>query len=133
VTPLADAFLLEQPEAARASFLPKRRLESTLAQHLEGGRTAWPTVDVPAADYLQHLAERAANLDALAALDGSGLYLACACAMGNETAMRVFAETYRPDLLRVLGRMGVAAKIDEVLHGMMGALFVGPAPTIAGY
>jgi RNA polymerase sigma-70 factor (ECF subfamily) len=47
--------------------------------------------------------------------------------------VRAFELSYRQDVARVLGRIGVGAMLEEVTAGVLAALFVGEPPGIAGY
>jgi RNA polymerase sigma-70 factor, ECF subfamily len=130
---LAHAFLSALPAEAQARFAPEARLEATLAALSAGAAGAWPAVAVPADAYVRHLAERAESLEQLAELDAAGLWLACACARGDAAAVRLFDQTYRADVARVLGRIGVAGMLDEVAAGVLAMLFVGSPPGIAAF
>jgi RNA polymerase sigma-70 factor, ECF subfamily len=132
VADLADVFLAAVPAEARERYEPRARLEATLRDMATSGAAAWP-VRPPIDAFVRHLAERAASLDELAALSGDGLWLACACAIGDQGALRVFDDAFRADVARVLGRMGVSAMLEEVAAGVLAALFVGTPPGIAGY
>jgi len=129
----ADIFHASLPVEARAAFEPRARLEVVLADAIARGRAAWPTVEVGTEVFLRHLAARAATLDELASLSAAGLWIASACAAGDAAAMRCFDEAFRRDVVRVLGRMGVAAMADEVAAGVLSSLFSGMPPGIAAY
>jgi RNA polymerase sigma-70 factor (ECF subfamily) len=100
----------------------------------EAGRTAWPGVDVP----LQELAAYAAAREPVAE-HAASLYLACACARGDERAVAALVAAYFGPLRAVVTRiLHDAAPADEAMQSLREKLFV-KDPTknkergIAGY
>lgn len=77
-------------------------LERLLLQAWESSRTQWPTVALPAEQFVTHLAERlpqgpepTPSLEPLlASLSLSELYLACACLQGMDAALELFERHY---------------------------------------
>lgn len=67
------------------------RLAPTLQGHVERAQKRWPGVEVPGEDYAAHLARCAPEsddpADALASMHTEDLYLALACARGDELAI----------------------------------------------
>lgn len=88
---LAPHFLARVPPARAAELAALSGLEQRLRALLDAARAAWPALDLPAATFLGHLAERlpiSGNVDAaLAAIQAAELYLACACAAGEPRAI----------------------------------------------
>jgi RNA polymerase sigma-70 factor (ECF subfamily) len=130
---VADLFLAAVPAEGRAAFEPRDQLHALLSTAIERGRTAWPAVDVPLDVFVRHLARRSATIEELAGLSAAGLWIASACAEGDPVAMRCFDEAFRRDVVRVLGRMGVATMTEEVAAGVLASLFAGDPPGIAAY
>ncbi len=116
-------------------------LEVRLAAVWEAGRAAWPDLDLPADELVRHLAERLAaskaGVDALAAVEASDLYLACACSRGDERAVSHFECTFMPQVVAHLGRSErFGAFADEARQRVRARLLVaepGERPRIAGY
>jgi RNA polymerase sigma-70 factor, ECF subfamily len=103
-----------------------------LAAVLEAARGAWPGVvidDAVFADYLRARLEGGATL-ALA----SDLYLACACARGDQAAITIFLREMVPHIeAAVLGLGADPAQVDEVRSQLCDALLVGSPPGITTY
>ena len=71
---------------------------------------------------------------AVGALRSGDLYLACACAQGDERAIGVFRESYGADVRRALARVRVAAMDpDDLDQELARRMFVGPGAKIADY
>jgi RNA polymerase sigma-70 factor (ECF subfamily) len=74
------------------------RLEAALSELLAAARAAWPTFTVAAETFIPYVASRlpddASSIDALAEMRGSDLYLACACAHGDDRAIAIFDAEY---------------------------------------
>jgi len=95
------------------------------------GRVAWPDVNVDPARFAAFLAE--GDRDPARAAE---LYLVCACADGDATALRHFEDTYFADARAAIARTTSEAGIaDEALQHLRRRLFVadGRTPGIAGY
>lgn len=101
------------------------------ARPLAAARAAWPTIEVPPAAVLAVLDERAAAgapPDDAAVAD---LYVAVACARGEDAALRAFEARYFPGLGAVLSRVSTEpAFVDEVKQIVREKLFVGAPPRI---
>jgi RNA polymerase sigma-70 factor (ECF subfamily) len=102
------------------------------------GRVAWPTVDVSAEDYAAYLAEqRSGDDEPAAARNGRDLYLACACARGDEAAVAAFDEAYLREIERSVRRVASFNLSSEELRQMVHQkLFVaepGARPKITEY
>jgi len=102
------------------------------------GRAAWPGVDVDAGRFAGYLADRAAGAGVAAdQLCVEDLYLACACAGGDERAVEVFVRGVLPHVEpAVLAAGACGADLEEVKGRVLDALFVtveGRPRGIAGY
>ncbi len=96
-------------------------------------RAAWPGVHVEEEEFLAYAAERieGERLDHL-----GDLYLACACARGDEAALAAFEARYMPQIARALGRLKLdASEVGEVQQLVRQSLFLaeGGKPRIAAY
>jgi RNA polymerase sigma-70 factor (ECF subfamily) len=117
-SPLSPSFLAHAgPTASRLASDPN--LEAALRRLLDAGRAAWPEVALDAAAFLRHVAERLPEqgeaLDALASMPAADLYLACACAQGDERAMQLFERDFISQIGVYLGRADTLAGVaDEV-------------------
>jgi RNA polymerase sigma-70 factor (ECF subfamily) len=104
-------------------------------------RAAWPEVRVETSRFVAYVLERlpatTPRAEALAALDPAGLYLACACADGDERAIVALEAAYFADATPTLRRMAATAGfVDEVKQSAREKLFVGKAgaaPKIAEF
>jgi RNA polymerase sigma-70 factor (ECF subfamily) len=108
------------------------KLEATLARVLAEARVANRGVAVDEAAFLADLGGRVPKgtdaADALEGLRTSDLYLAYACAGGDNGAIAVFEERYAPVVDAVLGRMRLpSAARDEARQLLRHRLFVGDA------
>ncbi len=137
---LGERFLALLPPDRRP-VAPAAGLEEVLTRALEEARAAWPEVQLSDADFLRHLAARLpADREVAAAIPAlfvSDLYLACACARGDERALACFD---RDILSRSAGAWSgghpLAAFADEVRQALRVRLFVaeeGAPPRIATY
>ncbi len=123
-----------------ASFYGTRRgvsgsdgpLETALQELWEQGRVAWPGVTLAATALAAYVGERAveqsAPLDWVAGLSGRDLFLACACAEGDDNALRVFEATFLNRLDVYLRKLRPTPEIiAETKQVVLEKLFVGSA------
>jgi RNA polymerase sigma-70 factor (ECF subfamily) len=133
---LADRFVPHVDAAVRASLPAGDVLGRALAALLQSARAAWPSVTLDEDRFLVHVASRLSD-DQAAALEhllAADLYVACACAAGDERAIAALEARYFPDLRAALGHGGAdAATIDEALQLLRHELFVGPRSPLARY
>jgi RNA polymerase sigma-70 factor (ECF subfamily) len=118
-------------------------LEETLRGLVEAARRAWPALDLPPETFVRHLAERLPAdpegdpLAVVAATHAADLYLACACARGDELAIAEFDRTFIAQISKYLSRAdALPAVADEVKQTLRASLLVGNGeilPRIAGY
>jgi RNA polymerase sigma-70 factor, ECF subfamily len=146
-TPLTDSFLAAL-EPTRAALLADREaLEPRLARLLAAGRTAWPGLPLDPQRFVSRLAaalSRPASaqdpdpLQPLEQLHGDDLYLACACADGDPTALRAFEAQLLPGVRAALGQLRLASPVvEELVQTLRSQLFVvredGLPPMIENY
>lgn len=115
-------------------------LDAVLAAHHADAAAAWPTLDVRFDRYLAQLARRVTERAGepaervIRTMPAADLYLAAACADGDEPAIAVFQQALVPDLRRALGKLAMpAATLDEAVQRVVVALLVGERAQIAGY
>ncbi|NMO13427.1 RNA polymerase subunit sigma-70 [Pyxidicoccus fallax] len=122
----------------RAELASVEGLEALLRGHVEAARAAWPSLTLPAEDYVRHLTRHLPTgkaAEVLRILHGADLYLACACAQGEPAALRAFEQ----DVLRYIpARLGALSPsmVEEVLQVLRERLLVGGAgapPRIGSY
>jgi RNA polymerase sigma-70 factor (ECF subfamily) len=111
----------------------------------EAGRAAWPGVEVTEADFTSHLDRQNHSLKdgevhaaGGARLRVEDLYLACACARGDEAAIHAFERAFFDEIDGALARKGGAGvpPREEVRQLVRHKLFVaapGARPKIAEY
>ncbi|HKE15925.1 MAG TPA: sigma-70 family RNA polymerase sigma factor [Kofleriaceae bacterium] len=101
------------------------------------GRAAWPDLEVEPVAFAGYVASRAAEAGVAAGqLCVEDLYLACACAGGDDRAVEAFVRHVLPHVeAAVLSAGAGAADLEEVKGRVLDALFVaGDRPRgIAGY
>jgi RNA polymerase sigma-70 factor (ECF subfamily) len=89
---------------------------------------AWPAVGLAAAQLAEYVAARVTTAEELEAVLAPGvlaeLWLACACAAGDEIAIKQLEARYFPVVAAALGRMRLAPHaVDEVLQQLRAHLF----------
>jgi RNA polymerase sigma-70 factor (ECF subfamily) len=105
------------------------------------GRAAWPAVAVPLELFAKHVARHvgeAADPEVAAGeLYGADLYLACACAAGDPSGLRMFEDQILPQVAAALRRLDPSpAFADDVRQLLRQKLFVGDGeapPKIGDY
>jgi RNA polymerase sigma-70 factor (ECF subfamily) len=114
-------------------------LESQLGELLAAAAVAWPTLGVPAASFVQYLAERTpagGGAATLATLHASDLYVACACLRGDAAALRILEEQWLAPLEPALRRLVGAAQGADALQLLRERLLLGDgdhAPRLGEY
>jgi RNA polymerase sigma-70 factor (ECF subfamily) len=104
----------------------------------EVGQRAYPQIGLDPERFFAHVRERAADAAAAEALHGADLYLACACATGDQQALAAFEARYIVEVpLFLTGVERSEAIVDEVKQLVRERLFVAPAkdarPKIVDY
>jgi RNA polymerase sigma-70 factor (ECF subfamily) len=112
---------------------PPEEVGADLAQELhklwERARAAWPGVHVSAEAYVDHLADVLARAEdpglGLPDLQTDDLYLALACACGDDQAIAAFEQAFGDSIHRSLARQGVdPATMDDLKQWLREWLFV---------
>lgn len=85
---------------------------------------AWPSFQVAPERFRAYVEERCEDL-ALPSLRLDDLYLACACADGDQRALSAFRETLEPALIHAVSRAVPGYLVDEMVQVVMAKLFVG--------
>lgn len=91
-------------------------------------RAAWPTVAIDDAMFVAWLAQRldeGAISSRLAKVHAADLYLACACANGDEAALSALRSLVKPRMLAALVPYGPADWVDDMRQKVMTMLLVG--------
>jgi RNA polymerase sigma-70 factor (ECF subfamily) len=103
-------------------------LDDALDLAVTQAKQAWPALDVDAARFVTFLGARVAGeadpVQALAALHVDDLYLAFACASGDEAALAAFERAHLEDLGVVARVDSSPAFVDEVRQRLRVHLFV---------
>jgi RNA polymerase sigma-70 factor (ECF subfamily) len=115
--------------------------DEALQDSYAAARAAWPQLDVSIAEFSAFVGGRlppeSDPVQALPTLRVKELMLTCACARGDQTAIRLLESHYFPMLLAALGRMRMTpSKTQEICQVLREQLFVGQAgqaPRIANY
>jgi RNA polymerase sigma-70 factor (ECF subfamily) len=105
-------------------------LDGVLAELARIARAAWPGISVDDLRFAAYLAERVPAgqplSSALAAMHGADLGLACACALGDDFAIRTFETTYAADIDAACRRFRHGAqRADELRQVLRMRLFLG--------
>ena len=127
---LVQPFLDAAPPALRANLTTLPDLGRKLLELVAEGRSAWPDVVV---EPVRLIAFIAARLDgdndvagALATLRPADLYLACACAANDKTALAAFDRHYIREVDIALARMRIGPpRSNDVKQLVRQRLFVG--------
>lgn len=148
---LVEPFLGSTDAALRGTLASAVDLETRLASIVATAAREWPALSLPAVIFVAYLAERIQPVatdgaheaagdaldELLANLHVADLYLACACARGDATALATFDARYMQEMNVALARMRLgAAALDEVKQLVRQKLFVakpGERPKIAEY
>jgi RNA polymerase sigma-70 factor (ECF subfamily) len=138
--PLSTAFLSRVRQADNR-FADTPNLEELLEAALATAKAAYPEVALADELYVGHLAERMPpegdGPKALASVQASDLYIACACALGDARAIAVFDKRYASKVAEVVARLDKStAFIDEAQQAVRQKLFMSDGeanPKIAEY
>ncbi len=103
-------------------------------------RQQWPSIKLPDSDFISAVSQHVpadADATAIKALHGTDLFLACACARGDDAALIAFEHAYGADIKAMLRRVRAPADLlDETHQRLRAHLFVaepGTEPRIAEY
>jgi RNA polymerase sigma-70 factor, ECF subfamily len=131
---LSDAFGAALAPEAREGFVAEG-LEEKLAKLVDDARRAWPDVEVADDVFVGWLAERLRPGEGLEALSISDLYLACACARGQEEAHRALRNGFLSAMRQAACEVA-SSEIDEVVQRVLEKVLVGrdgAPPRLAKY
>jgi RNA polymerase sigma-70 factor, ECF subfamily len=115
-------------------------LDAIVANQYAEAAAAWPSVSLSIERYVAHLAKRIVDRDSepaervINALPAADLYLAAACADGDQAAVATFRDALVPSLRQALGKLAMpASTLDEAVQRVLVMVFVGDAPQIRNY
>jgi RNA polymerase sigma-70 factor (ECF subfamily) len=103
------------------------------------GAAAWPGVGLSLEDFARHVDARLAQGNAAEAImrHGDDLFLACACAQGNQRAIELFSKHLLGAVPAMVARvLPQGALVEELVQSLHEAMLVGregSPPQIAGY
>ncbi len=123
VVSLREIFLDGLASAPRAALADLADLEAVLGAHLAAAHEAWPEIVVADAAFIAHLAGRF-SADAgeaqVRSVRASDVYIALACARGDETAIVHFERAYFGEIDRAAARARagteLAAELKQILR-----------------
>jgi RNA polymerase sigma-70 factor (ECF subfamily) len=88
-------------------------------------RAAWPQFDLAYDEFERHVALHVGSEGHLAEAHAEDLYLACACASGNDGALAAFERTFAVDMERAVASIHSSrAFVEETLQVLRERLFV---------
>jgi len=107
--------------------------DAVLGEAVAAASAAWPGVVVNPAEFMAHLQTLGLTGPAIARR-APDLYLALACARGDQAALEVFDGAILPGARRQFARMNISRSLeDELLQVLRVRLLVGAPPRIATY
>jgi RNA polymerase sigma-70 factor (ECF subfamily) len=134
-----ESFLSRAPRALVPALRARADLDAALAGLVREAREAWPQVDMDAAAFLAHVAERLPSAgdagEALASLRAAELFLAFACTRGDARALEALDAQVLSQLGTWLPRESPSL-VDELRQVLRQRLLVavdGAAPKLASY
>lgn len=133
---LSESFLfaLGDNPSAKNAYFSRKDLEGTLTALVGTAAKAWPGVHVDDHAFVAYLAERLpADVEdaeaaggALSRVRPADLWVACACASGDDFAVSALDQKYFGSLRDSLRKMRLSAEqTDDVLQGLRRLLFAG--------
>jgi RNA polymerase sigma-70 factor (ECF subfamily) len=136
---LAAVLLAHCDEASGQLLAALPDLDAILSAMLQAARTAWPNVVLSDATFVQHLAEKITKTPnpkaALRDLRAADLYLACACAQGDKTALACLEATYATALSAGVAHAprSLAAEVNQTVRERLFVARPPERPRIAEY
>src|SRR5437764_14221521 len=107
-------------------------IESALSALDQAGRAAWPTIQLDAGDSITHVADSARAqpdvVEAIAAIHGPDLFLACACARGIPSALAEFDRVQLAHVPALVKRIDSSPAFADEIVQTMREMFLIPAP-----
>jgi RNA polymerase sigma-70 factor (ECF subfamily) len=106
--------------------------ESALARAVDEARSAWPTVSISSEIFAAYLRERlpAQSVEALGETCVPDLYLACACARGDDGAIAEFERQFRQEIAAGLRRLDPTGAAEDLRQALRERLFSAEAPQL---
>jgi RNA polymerase sigma-70 factor (ECF subfamily) len=99
--------------------------DPTLDAMFDAGRREWPDVGLERDQFARYVEERAPSPEERPFLRAAELYLACACAHGDDRALAEFDRRYLCEVPSFLARMNLTASfVDDVRQRVRERLFV---------
>ena len=137
-TPLSDVYCARRPSDQRAEGAERASLEQQLATLWQRAQDTWADVSIPVGLFLEQLAESGVDLAAdIAPRAAEDIFLASACGLGDDTALRHLERHYLSVVPAALAHMKLpAAMVEEVAQLVRSKLLVaapGERPKIAEY
>jgi RNA polymerase sigma-70 factor (ECF subfamily) len=108
-------------------MLPVADVEKALAPAYAAARAAWPELKVAEVELATYIAERIDAEADLSKLHFDDLYIACACARGDDRAITLFDQRYMGEVERVLKNTAPSV-IDEAKQVLRRRFFVPENP-----
>ena len=137
---LSEILLSRVPPTAGESLAASADLEGWLQRLVRDAQTAWPGVAVPAELFVAYLADRVGDDDdakSIGKLLTNDLYLACACVLGESSAIEAFERGPMANLDGALHELdkgkGITAEIKQRVREKMLTAPEGELPGIAGF
>lgn len=136
---LCGPFWDQAPEALRTALQDDHEWQNALTEACETASRAWPTLQLSMPEFAARIAEVLPTQDPLAALRAlaaGDLYLATACARGEDHAVSLCDTHFFPALTAPLARFRATLPMEEALQAVRFRLFVPAndrAPKIAEY
>jgi RNA polymerase sigma-70 factor (ECF subfamily) len=123
----------------RAAAIPN--LEPRLRELCEASARRWPSLDLSSAAFVADLAETLAREEdleqALSRVNAPELYLTCACARGDNRAVKLFRENYFGEIRAAVASLRAAPSVAEEVEQNVGqklfAAAEGAVPRIRDY
>src|SRR5687768_4903358 len=107
--------------------------DSEIRAAYEEGKRRWPGIAVASEELERMLRETGVTLEGMRQWPGD-LYLACAAAQGDATAIRIIDERFVARLPARIRRLGSKQEaVADVLQTVRQRLFAGAAPRIRAY
>lgn len=100
----------------------------------EAARAEHPSLTVSEDAFRDHVTRHADEAGELEGMRAGDLFLACACACGDERAVAIFRERYASDIDRALARVRVGAMdTEDLAQELARRMLVPPAAKIADF
>jgi RNA polymerase sigma-70 factor (ECF subfamily) len=110
------------------------RVRTEVERLAREGAGAWPSLRLEEDVFFAHLARHAPTLDHLGRVRAADLWLACACARGDQAAIAELERVHAGDMRAVYAQVrGAKVPFDELVQVLRTKLYVGDRPKIAEY